>query len=954
LEYDKSGVIYKQSFQGLEIVENSEIQLTIDLTQTRTLAGTVLTPTGAPASGVLIRVSAGLGDSSVRTSTSGTFSLQVPSGNASLSVIIDGLSSIPEYPQSIMWGSTINIEGNLNLELRLPSALAIPVTVTDTNKTPFPGTKISGVSLLNSPFSAELWPGSPLFTFSQSETSAITGLDGKATLWSFPGNIFRVDIDYVTNSATLSVKQNYVQISAETQLVFELNGLKTITGHVYSPAGVPVPGVFLQVTNGSQGLGETSSVYTDASGAFSMKIPSGFVALTITQGTSDRSSGLPKNFTWRANIVDAQSGNWEITLPLAKAITVNLKDATDKPVSGARVWISQAPLSEWVAGTAQLWVDGPTFEGFQETGDGFTDTAGSVTLWSYETTWNFLYVEYTIGGTLFRKTIAPFKVAGDMNLDLFFDNLGQVDSQGSAAGSLALIASPDVNIESFSSTVTADSMISNNLTDLSGTLSYRLTGLEPGSTHSVKIVLPTGTQVSELVKILGGVPTSVSTIAWISGNIVTLTITDGGLGDDDGVVNGEIVDPVVLLGVAPVTVPSTPQAPTGTAGNGQVTLFWSAPASNGSVIDSYTITQSTSASGPFTASSSSCTNINALTCTATGLTNGTSYYFAVSARNAIGISPQSPASNAVTPATVPSTPQAPTGTAGNSSITLTIAAPTSDGGSTITGFLVTQSTSTTGTFSPVTAGTCTTLTSAGTCTVTGLVNGTTYYFKVAAINAVGTGTDSDFSAGITPVAPSTAPSAPPAPTGIAGNGLVTLTISSPTSDGGSAITSYLITQSTSARRGFSPVAAGTCTTLTSAGTCTVTGLVNGTTYYFRVAAKNTIGTSNASSVSAGLTPVAPATVPGTPRSLSVKKANRGGLALSWRAPSSDGGSPILRYEYSYKLKIDSNYSAWISVSTSTSVTITIPPLVSGSTYDVRVRAVNAVGGGNPVVGSGTA
>ena len=67
----------------------------------------------------------------------------------------------------------------------------------------------------------------------------------------------------------------------------------------------------------------------------------------------------------------------------------------------------------------------------------------------------------------------------------------------------------------------------------------------------------------------------------------------------------------------------------------------------------------------------------------TGLTNGTTYTFKVSAINAIGTGAQSAASNAVTPASVPGAPVINSATPGDSKVTLNWGAP-GDGGSAIT------------------------------------------------------------------------------------------------------------------------------------------------------------------------------------------------------------------------------------------------------------------------------
>ena len=102
---------------------------------------------------------------------------------------------------------------------------------------------------------------------------------------------------------------------------------------------------------------------------------------------------------------------------------------------------------------------------------------------------------------------------------------------------------------------------------------------------------------------------------------------------------------ITISNGTPPPLPSVPGAPTSVsaaAGNGQATVSWSAPASNGgSAITGYSVT---SAPGGFT-----CTTTGALTCTVFGLTNGTAYTFTVTARNAAGTGPSSAASTPVTP-----------------------------------------------------------------------------------------------------------------------------------------------------------------------------------------------------------------------------------------------------------------------------------------------------------------
>src|SRR5204863_298558 len=92
-----------------------------------------------------------------------------------------------------------------------------------------------------------------------------------------------------------------------------------------------------------------------------------------------------------------------------------------------------------------------------------------------------------------------------------------------------------------------------------------------------------------------------------------------------------------------------------TPGNGQATVAWTAPATNGgAAIGNYTVTASPGGATCAT---------GGLGCTVTGLVNGTAYTFTVSATNVAGTGPASAPSAAVTPTAptiLPNPPAAPT------------------------------------------------------------------------------------------------------------------------------------------------------------------------------------------------------------------------------------------------------------------------------------------------------
>jgi hypothetical protein len=93
------------------------------------------------------------------------------------------------------------------------------------------------------------------------------------------------------------------------------------------------------------------------------------------------------------------------------------------------------------------------------------------------------------------------------------------------------------------------------------------------------------------------------------------------------------------------------------------------------------------------------------------------------------------------------------------------------------------------------------------------------------------------------------PSAPTEDSVKAGNASATIVWSAPTSNGGGALTGYMITPSSG-----SPVEVGTATSFT------VTGLTNGTPYTFTVAAMNSAGTGPPSGTLPAVTPTGPATI----------------------------------------------------------------------------------------------
>ncbi|MFI5927686.1 fibronectin type III domain-containing protein [Micromonospora sp. NPDC051543] len=200
------------------------------------------------------------------------------------------------------------------------------------------------------------------------------------------------------------------------------------------------------------------------------------------------------------------------------------------------------------------------------------------------------------------------------------------------------------------------------------------------------------------------------------------------------------------------STPGTPAAPTAVAGVTSATVSWTAPASNGSPITGYLVTPIrdgvTQPTLTFDASTT--------TRTLTGLTAGSSYAFRVAAVNAFGTGAASPASAAVVPYTLPDAPTITSVSAGTTAARLSWTTP-ANGSSPITGYTVTPYLNGVAQAPQTFSGTATIQ------VVTGLTGGATYTFRVAAINAAGTGPQSASSAPVTVNPPPNLTFAPPPP-----------------------------------------------------------------------------------------------------------------------------------------------------------------------------------------------
>ncbi len=273
-------------------------------------------------------------------------------------------------------------------------------------------------------------------------------------------------------------------------------------------------------------------------------------------------------------------------------------------------------------------------------------------------------------------------------------------------------------------------------------------------------------------------------------------------------------------------------------------------------------------------------------------------------------------------------------------LSVTWSPPTETSGSEVTGYSVQYRTSATDTEE---AGLWVAVEQTGTETsasIEGLIVGTAYDVQVAAINSAGIGPYAVASATTTGEI-----SRPGTPLNVTLTSLspteVRVTWTRPTKTGGLALRSYTIEYAPT----NAPADSDPLTLTRRAGTTEVilTGLMVGTEYQVRIAAVNALG---AGEFESGTVTTESATAPSPPRALIVTGTSTTELEVSWTAPVDEGGIPILRYQIDYRVSDEDETLTgrqpgdWEEES-SERTTMLIQNLASGTSYDVRVAAVNA-------------
>lgn len=460
-------------------------------------------------------------------------------------------------------------------------------------------------------------------------------------------------------------------------------------------------------------------------------------------------------------------------------------------------------------------------------------TAGSFSIASYN-----VYRSATSGGTQTKintsaVTSTSYTDTGLTNGTTYFYVIKAVDSQGNESS-----ASTEVNATPAAAVTTnpsAPTNVSATAGDTQAALSWTASTAGTNAISGYNAYRSTTS---------GGTYTKINSSA-----VTSTSYTDTGL--TNGTKYYYVVKAVDSQGnessassevnATPFAKPGAPTGVTATAGDAQVALSWTAPAKTTYTVSSYNVYRSTTTGTGYAKINSSA--VTATTYTDSTVSNGTKYFYVVTAvdsqSNESANSSEvngTPAAAAVNP---PSTPDNVTAAAGDTQVSLSWSAST-QGTYTVSGYNVYRSTTTGTGYTKINSSTLT----ARSYTDTGLTNGTKYFYVVRAVDSQGSESASSSEVYATPSATVTTPSAPTNVSASAGEAKATISwksISNATS-----YNIYMAAQSGVTKSNYASLTGGAKIT-GATSPYAASGLTNGTTYYFVVTAVNSAGESSESS-----------------------------------------------------------------------------------------------------------
>jgi len=330
--------------------------------------------------------------------------------------------------------------------------------------------------------------------------------------------------------------------------------LSTIQGRVTQSNGQPIAGTFVLVSNapvpnapGSNAPGSNApasfsiETVTDADGNYSATLTN------VTPGTQFYVAAGGPTTTWPLSLQLLSAPNFNSTAIvnivlapfLSTPLTIVVNDTNHHLVSGALVSLALSGSlaftmsnDPYLASTCTTNASGTcSFDAPSDLAPFITD--GRLTL----------TVSASLGGAVIGTAL------WDGARKSQFIDAGITTSTSISAGTLSVVSTVGKAITRLSVSQSVATLHSGVTTTL-GAISYVITGLDVGASTNVSFFLPSSVSANALFKQIGGTWVDLAPYCVFDGQRVTLSVTDGGVLDADGLANGIVVDPVVPVQIA--------------------------------------------------------------------------------------------------------------------------------------------------------------------------------------------------------------------------------------------------------------------------------------------------------------------------------------------------------------------------------------------------------------------
>lgn len=885
---------------------NSPVQR-VQLPRIRTVSGVIRDVASNPLSGVSLSLRSGGGSTlTAATGSSGQFQFTTNAGLGFLRL------SGPDFEMTNEWMIDLNAS-DFQQEMTMPAQVQVAFHVTGNDGSPAVGYEVISDSVMQG--SAPLWQGGPPMEFNIAHPKyCTTNSSGTCSITTYAtvGASNWVVKQPVTNSTVHTFTLGAIPSAGPVDKAVQLSVPATARGRLITSTGAPIPNAFVQLLDPSAFNSAVVTTTTDANGEYAATTRPGHYAIRFWSGSYGLESQNIFDFGSSLAEVDLTQGDaliHDVVRPDVALLEVTVADEADNPLVGIPV----LPPSPWglpagsdVVGVT-LWPGGPTGDAVKQSGC-TTNELGTCSSWVVVSTTPLTRTVQVPNGPHETFTVPAVESAAGTSATL---RIGggvrvKVQSAGMTSGYMSVFAPAGTSLRHLTNTPIEGNVVPNGDLTPTGALAYSATVANAGDSANLTLVLPAGTNPVGVFEVVNGVYSDFTSFSTVTGDTIVLHLVDGGQGDADGLANGVIADlmvPVITAHQLTVT-----RSMTGSA-SGSVSSDVGGLACGTTCSRSFrpgtsvTLTASAVAGSVFTGwSGGGCTGTG--TCTITTNADSTVTASFAPATSPVTVSKAGTGTGTVTsgPTGINCGTTCSTNVAHGASITLAAVAAT---GSVFAGWTGAGCSGT------------------GTCSV-----------AVTAPTSV--------TATFNPAPATILPSAPGKPTVIASDGVLTVSWTVPSV--GAPFTDFIVQRATSASGTYTNVTSGTCATHPSTSrTCTVTGLPNGKRYYFKVKAVNAIGTGPTSVASVGVKAVA---VPGTVGALTctklITRAVVGSIRVRWTTAGTNG-SAILRYEYSSKPSSSITWGSWTSNGKLRAITLT--GLTKSVGYDVRVRAVNALGAG---------